>query len=128
MALIQSRRANLTESGSPEVVDARGHDAQLLRDARRRHSRAAAPTAPTRTSPRRRGSAVVSHRLWTRRYGADAALVGRTVRIDGEPTQVVGIAPAWMDEAGSPDLWMPARFNAGESADRQLRLERDRHG
>ena len=34
------------------------------------------------------------------------------MRIDGEPTQVIGIGPAWLDEAGSPDVWIPARFNA----------------
>src|SRR6185503_83122 len=54
---------------------------------------------------------VVSHRLWTRRYGGDPQLVGRAIHADGEPTQVVGVAPAWMDEAGSPDVWLPARFN-----------------
>ena len=56
--------------------------------------------------------AVISHRLWTRRYGGDPQIVGRGIGADGEPTQVVGVAPAWMDDAGSPDVWLPARFNA----------------
>src|SRR4029450_8212838 len=55
--------------------------------------------------------AVISHRLWTRRYGADPALVERTIRLDGEPVQVIGIAPSWLDQNGSSDIWIPARFN-----------------
>jgi hypothetical protein len=110
MALTQNRRVNLTEAGSPEVVDARvtthSYFATLGVGVSRGRAYSAdedkAEAAPV---------AVVSHRLWTRRYGADAALVGRTVRVDGEPTQVIGIAPPWLDEAGSPDIWIPARFN-----------------
>jgi predicted permease len=111
MALSQNQRLNLTESGSPEVVDARittySYFATLGVGMSRGRTYGAdedKPEAPP--------VAVVSHRLWTRRYGADPALVGRTVRIDGQPTQVIGIAPAWLDEAGSPDVWIPARFNA----------------
>jgi predicted permease len=37
---------------------------------------------------------VVSDTLWRRRYGADPALVGKTVVINGESHTVVGIAPA----------------------------------
>src|SRR4030095_15383646 len=36
---------------------------------------------------------------------------GRAIRLDGEATQVVGIAPPWLDDAGSPDVWIPARFH-----------------
>src|SRR5687767_12165672 len=37
---------------------------------------------------------VLSDALWRRRYGADAAVVGRTVAIDKRPHTVVGVAPA----------------------------------
>lgn len=36
---------------------------------------------------------VLSHGLWTRRYGADPTLVGSSVRIDGRPHTVVGVMP-----------------------------------
>jgi putative ABC transport system permease protein len=110
MALAQGRSANLTESGAPEVVDAsvttQSYFATL--GVGFTHGRAYTADEDTETGPR---VAVVSRRLWGRRYGSDAGLVGRTIRVDGEPVTVVGIAPAWMDRAGSPDLWMPARFN-----------------
>jgi putative ABC transport system permease protein len=55
--------------------------------------------------------------LWTRRYGADPALVGRTIRIDGESYAVVGIMPAsftfqfWSEPR---ELWVPAGWTEGD--------------
>ena len=111
MALSQNQRINLTEGGSPEVVDARIATASYFPTLGVGLSRGRTYTAEEDT-PKAPRVVVVSHRLWSRRYGGDAALVGRTVRIDGEPTQVIGVAPAWLDEAGSPDVWLPTRFNA----------------
>jgi len=37
---------------------------------------------------------VLSHGLWTRRYGADPSVVGRAIRMDGEAYVVVGVMPA----------------------------------
>ena len=37
---------------------------------------------------------VLSHGLWTRRYGADPAIVGKTIQIDGKTHVVVGVMPA----------------------------------
>ncbi|MEZ5331900.1 MAG: ABC transporter permease [Thermoanaerobaculia bacterium] len=34
---------------------------------------------------------ILSHGLWTRRFGADPALVGRTIRLDGTPHLVIGV-------------------------------------
>ena len=125
MALLQTRRVSITESGPPEVVDGAvttySYFATL--GAGFSHGRSYGAEEDKPEGPR---VAVVSHRLWTRRYGGDPQLVGRAIRADGEPTQVVGVAPAWMDAAGSPDVWLPARFNPGVASDRQFRLERDR--
>ena len=68
----------------------------------------------TRTSLTRARVAVVSHRLWTRKYGSDPTLLGRAIPIDGEPTQVMGIAPAWMDLRELTRSWIPARFNVAD--------------
>jgi predicted permease len=38
--------------------------------------------------------AVLSHGLWVRRFGADRSIVGRTLPLDGVPTEVVGVMPA----------------------------------
>jgi hypothetical protein len=38
--------------------------------------------------------AVLSHGLWVRRFGADRGIVGRSIPLDGVPTEVVGVMPA----------------------------------
>jgi predicted permease len=55
-------------------------------------------------------SAVVSYRLWRRQFSADPAVLGRTVRVDGRPTTIIGVAPPGFhgDEIESRvDLWVP---------------------
>jgi predicted permease len=53
---------------------------------------------------------VLSHRLWTRRFGADGSVLGRTVTLNGVPFDVVGVAPEGFQGVNalfSPDLWAP---------------------
>ena len=40
-----------------------------------------------------RAVAVLSHGLWTRRFGRDPGIVGRTIMLDGQPREVVGVMP-----------------------------------
>lgn len=62
--------------------------------------------------------AILSDALWRRRYGADPGIVGRTIRIDGVPHEVVGIMPASAilpgALAGNGDLWLPMRMTPDE--------------
>jgi predicted permease len=56
--------------------------------------------------------AVVSHDFWRLRLGADPAAVGKTVRLDGMPVTIVGVAARGF--AGAQvglrcDLWFPLR-------------------
>ena len=53
-------------------------------------------------------NAVLSYRLWMRRYGGDRSLVSRTVHVDGIPTEVIGIMPAdFAFPDARIDLWLP---------------------
>src|SRR6185436_19906048 len=106
----QRRDANLTETTNPEVVRAivttwnyfptfrivpeRGQTFVASHDVE------GAPLV-----------AVISHRLWQHRFASDPAAVGRTVVIDGENATIVGVLPAALEDNGSPDLFLPARFN-----------------
>lgn len=52
--------------------------------------------------------AILSHRTWTRDFGASPAAVGQTVRIHGQPYAIVGVAPSeftGMMPVLSPELW-----------------------
>jgi len=53
---------------------------------------------------------VLSHRLWRRRFGADPALVGKRVNLNGYSFTVVGIAPpefAGTIPGSAPDVYVP---------------------
>jgi putative ABC transport system permease protein len=56
-------------------------------------------------------SAVLSHRLWTRRYGADPGIVGRAVVLDGVATTVTGVMPAsFAFPDAAVELWVNEPF------------------
>ncbi len=59
--------------------------------------------------------ALLSHAFWVRRFGADAAVVGRKIPLNGEPHEVIGVMPpgyAYPD--ASFELWTPLYIPAGE--------------
>src|SRR5262249_28645918 len=52
--------------------------------------------------------AILSDRLWRRRYSANPAMLGSTIRISDVPLTVVGIAPpGFVGLSGKAELWMP---------------------
>ena len=56
--------------------------------------------------------AVLSHRLWIERFGADPALIGKTIALNDRPHVVAAVMPADFEfpltGAGNrPDLWTP---------------------
>src|SRR5262249_47434115 len=50
---------------------------------------------------------VLSHDLWVQRFAADPAVAGRTVRIDGAPSRVIGVMPAGRGYPAGAELWRP---------------------
>ena len=56
---------------------------------------------------------VLSHRLWENRFGADPAIVGRTLTLNGKPCTVIGVLPAHgpFDRSWA-QLWTPLEFRA----------------
>jgi putative ABC transport system permease protein len=68
---------------------------------------------------------VMSHGLWTRRFGADPAVVGRVLDLDGAPWRVAGVMSAGFDvPRETTELWIPwdivpsyASFPAGPPRD-----------
>jgi predicted permease len=58
---------------------------------------------------------LISHSLWRSRFGADAGVIGRVIRLDGQPRTVAGVLPSeTVFPAG--DVWVPLAASA--SADR----------
>ncbi|MGH9850610.1 MAG: ABC transporter permease, partial [Blastocatellia bacterium] len=63
------------------------------------------------------GVVIISHGLWQKRFGADPALVGKTILLNGESRMVVGVMPAGFKFPiiANADVWRPIQpaLNAG---------------
>ena len=66
--------------------------------------------------------AVMSYGLWQRRYGADPAILGKTIELGREPYTIIGVMPqsfefplrgeAWSNDPA--DVWVPMSFTKQE--------------
>ena len=66
---------------------------------------------------------VISHRYWQNRFGGDPRIVGRTVRVDGEPHEIVGVLPATFSDwrhLSWVDVFRPLAFSEKETRDRNI--------
>ena len=61
-------------------------------------------------------TAILAHTVWTTRYGADPAVIGRTVRINDIPTTVIGVMPDRFHFPFATEMWMPGALNVGPPA------------
>jgi len=109
---VTSFRGSVVRS-SAILFDLLGARAQIGRLAATQDGQADAPAV-----------AVLSHDTWQRRFGADRAVIGRPIRIDGTPHEVVGVLPPRFQVANSGsvfrgDVWVPLRFDPGTSANRR---------
>ena len=66
-------------------------------------------------SPGRNAIAVIGYGLWQALFGGDPKALGATIRIDGTPLTVVGVAPPGFDYPGKAVLWKPAAFSRGNN-------------
>lgn len=54
---------------------------------------------------------LLGEQLWRTRYNSDPAVLGQTVRINGEDTTIVGVMPAGFEFPNSQELWVPIHRN-----------------
>ncbi len=124
MAAAQAWGANLTADGRTERVPALQVTGTLF------EVLATPPLVGRAISDTDAGARVVvlAHSLWTRRFGGDPAILGRTLTINGEPYTVVGVmppafrfAPFWQTKA---EAWVPLPLadRAADRAGRSLRV------
>ena len=57
--------------------------------------------------------AVMNHRAWVTRFGADPGVIGRTLVLDGQPYTVIGVMPPRF-EWNIADLWLPAAMQRSD--------------
>ncbi len=59
--------------------------------------------------------AVISYGLWQQLFSGDAKVLGATIRLDGVPLTIVGVAPSGFDYPGKAVLWKPGAFSPGNN-------------
>ena len=56
--------------------------------------------------------AVLSHGLWTRRFGQDLSVIGQTITLDGATMEVVGVMPqSFAFPFPRVDVWLPEQLS-----------------
>jgi putative ABC transport system permease protein len=66
-------------------------------------------------SPGPNSVAIISYGLWQQLFGGDPRVLGATIRIDGNPFAVIGVAPPGFDFPHRSLLWKPAAFSPGNN-------------
>ncbi len=60
---------------------------------------------------------VISDALWRSRHAARPDIIGRTMRVNGRPHEIIGVMPPeFMFEQRRDHVWVPIAFNANDAA------------
>ena len=116
--------ANLIGAGEPVQVD-------LVRTSGGLFDVLQVPPAlgrPLRADDERRDAAdvaVIGHRIWRERFGADRSIIGRAITLDGKTYTVVGVLPAAFQLPIAPKLSGPVQLTGKVDVLVPLRLHDD---
>jgi putative ABC transport system permease protein len=100
---------DLTDSGEPETILGQGVGPRFFEVLGVGPVRGRAFLEEELRDPGAGKVVILSHRLFSRRFAEDPGLLGRTVRLDGEPHRVVGVL--------GPDFRAPRDIGARTSSD-----------
>ncbi len=64
--------------------------------------------------PGKDGIAVISHALWQQAFGGDPHALGSTIRLNGIPLVIVGVARPGFDYPDRTSLWTPTVFDSAK--------------
>ncbi len=64
---------------------------------------------------------IISDALWKRRFDGDPAVIGRTVTVDGNPHQIVGVMPPRFAFPDGCQIWAPVSFDPKTAPSRTAR-------
>ncbi len=72
-------------------------------------------------APGRDRVVILSQRTWRNRFALDPTVIGRTIRVDGEPHEVIGVLPETFNDwrhLGGVDFFRPLALTTEQAADR----------
>ncbi len=50
---------------------------------------------------------ILGYSIWKNRYGSDAGVIGRPIRVNGQPATIIGVMPDGMKFPTGADMWAP---------------------
>lgn len=112
LALTHTADSNFTGAGQPQRVSGLAVSAEYLKvfgvvPARGRDF------LPAEDAPGgNRHVVIVSHEFWTNHLAANSAMIGRTVRLDGEAYELIGVLPPRALTPAAPEFLIPATLRA----------------
>jgi putative ABC transport system permease protein len=119
LAAFRSIKADFAGSGDPERIDAARVNANLF-SLLGVHPMMGRDFTADDDQPGRL-FAIVSYNLWQSRFGGSRDIIGRAVRINRQPYEVIGVMPpsftfpvSGMGQGGAADLFVPLAFTAEE--------------
>ncbi|MDH5761107.1 MAG: ABC transporter permease [Gemmatimonadota bacterium] len=65
---------------------------------------------------------VLGYALWRNRFAGDPAILGRTIRVNGEATEVIGVMPEGFQFPFMQMAWIPYRYDPAVTARRSASL------
>lgn len=66
---------------------------------------------PEESQPGKNHVVILSNRLWSQHFAADRGIVGKDIRMNGEPYVVVGVLPPGVHDRFSSQVWVPLTIN-----------------
>jgi hypothetical protein len=54
---------------------------------------------------------VIGNTIWENRFARDPAIIGRVVRVNGDPATIIGVMPKGFAFPVRQDIWVPLRLN-----------------
>ncbi|MFL6196587.1 MAG: ABC transporter permease [Thermoanaerobaculia bacterium] len=118
MAMVRADRLSLTGEGEPELLAGAGVSGDFFQ-VLGTPALAGRTLLPADDEGSKAASVVISHALWQRRFSGDRGVLGKVIRLDGNPVAVVGVMPAaftfpkggelprGFGFAARPDFWIP---------------------
>jgi putative ABC transport system permease protein len=108
--------ANLTEAGEPERLQGFQVSANLfsLLGVNALRGRTFSPEEDQPGA----NVVVLSHDFWQRRFGGDSSVIGRSVTLNGDRYNVIGVMPADFRFYSKTDVWTTLAFDAKEANER----------
>lgn len=83
------------------------------------------PFTEEETQPSKDQVVLLAHSFWQERYGGDPSILGRVLRIDGDPHTIIGVMPAAFEHRflwGTSAFWRPLAYTPDQLKGRNYRV------